>query len=138
ARRADSSTSDAVVDRLSQATFALAESHTRAPARSVLDPVLRLHGQTRALLSGRLRLSQQRSLYRVESELLAHACLLLGDLKRDDLANRYGAVALRYAEEAGSNEALACAALAKTFRWQNRLIESTEIARRGYQRSPAT
>jgi hypothetical protein len=138
ARLADSSTSDAAIDRLSHATFALAESHARAPARSVLDQVLRLHGQARALLGGRLRLSQRRNLYLIESDLLAHSCLLLGDLKSDDLADRYGAVALRYAEEAGSNEALACTALAKTFRWQNRLIESAEIARRGYERSPAT
>ena len=134
----DSSTSDAAIDRLSHATLALAESHTRVPARLLLDQVLRLHGQARGFLGGRLRLSQQRNLYRLESELLAHACLLFGDVKSDDLADRYGCVALMCAEEAGSNEALACSALAKTFRWQDRLIESAEVARRGYECSPGT
>jgi tetratricopeptide (TPR) repeat protein len=133
----DSCTSDGAVDRLSYLAVALAESHPRASARSVLGQVLRLHGQARVMLGGRLRLSQQRHLYRIESELLAHACLLLGDLNNDELADRCGVVALRYAEEAGSNEALACTALAKTYRWQNRLFESAEIARRGYERSPA-
>ncbi len=134
----DSGTNDAAVERLSSLTAALAESHTGAPARSVLDQALRLHGQARRMLGGRLRLSQRRHLYRIESELLAHVCLLQGDLKNDDLADRYGLLALRFAEEAGSNEALACTALAKTYRWQDRLLESAEIARRGYERSPAT
>jgi transcriptional regulator with XRE-family HTH domain len=138
ARLGDSDTSAEAIERLSGAADALAESHTRAPARSVLDQAVRLHGQARALLAGRQRLSQRRTLYGIESQLLAHACLLFGDLNRDAVAERYGTVALMYAEEAGASEAVACAALAKTLRWQHRLIESAELAARGYAHSPAT
>jgi transcriptional regulator with XRE-family HTH domain len=133
-----SETSGETIGRLEQATHALAEAHSRAPARHVLDQVLRLHGQARSLLGGRQRLSQRRTLYRVESQLLAHASLLLGDLRSDAMADRYGTVALMYAEEAGADEAIARAALAKTLRWQNRLIESAELAANGYAHSPST
>ena len=114
----------------------LAESHTQAPARKLLSQVLPLHQRVRSLLGGRLRLSQQRELYRVESLLLSHACLLLGDLNENDLAERYGMAGLAFAREAGSDQAVAMTVLAKTFRWQKRLTESMDMARRGFACSP--
>jgi hypothetical protein len=90
------------------------------------------------MLGGRLRLSQRRNLYQVESDLLAHACLLFGDLKKDMTADEYGSAALLYAREAGANEAIAWTARAKTLRWQERLIESADMARQGYECSPMT
>ena len=124
------------IQQIEQATIALAESHTQAPARKLLNQVLPLHQRVRSLLGGRLRLSQQRELYRIESLLLSHACLLLGDLGENALAERYGMAGLAFARESGSDQAVAMTVLAKTFRWQKRLTESMDMARRGFACSP--
>src|SRR4029077_18025240 len=112
------------------------EPHTQAPARTLLSQVMPLHQRVRSLLGGRLRLSQQRELYRIESLLLSHACLLLGDLGENALAERYGMAGLAFARESGSDQAVAMTVLAKTFRWQKRLTESMDMARRGFACSP--
>ncbi len=121
-----------VIQQIEQATISLAESHTQAPARKLLSQVMPLHQRVRSLLDGRLRLSQQRELYRIESLLLSHACLLLGDLNENALAERYGLAGLAFAREAGSDQAVAMTVLAKTFRWQKRLTESLNMARSGF------
>src|SRR5579875_162890 len=132
AHLAVTSISDDVVQQIEQAAISLAESHTQAPARKLLSQIMPLHQRARSLLGGRLRLSQQRELYRIESLLLSHACLLLGDLNENALAERYGMAALAFAREAGSDQAIAMTVLAKTFRWQKRLTESMDMARRGF------
>jgi hypothetical protein len=132
----ESDTSDDAIVQLIRATTSIAEAHTQAPATRILTEVLRLHGQARTLLAGRLRLSQKRELFRVESELLSHACLLLGDLKQDQVAENCGQAALSYAREAGTNQAIAWSVLAKTLRWEDRFIESADMARQGYECSP--
>ena len=124
------------IQQIEQAAISLAEFHTQAPARRLLNQVMPLHQRVRSLLGGRLRLSQQRELYRIESLLLSHACLLLGDLNENDLAERYGMAGLAFAREAGSDQAVAMTALAKTFRWQKRLTESVDMARSGFACSP--
>ena len=124
------------IQQIEQATISLAESHTQAPARKLLNQVMPLHQRVRSLLEGRIRLSQQRELYRIESLLLSHACLLLGDLNENALAERYGMAGLAFARESGSDQAVAMTALAKTFRWQKRLTESMDMARRGFACSP--
>jgi hypothetical protein len=126
------------IEQIEQATIALAESHTQAPAGKLLSQVMPLHQRVRSLLGGRLRLSQQRELYRMESLLLSHACLLLGDLDENALAERYGMAGLAFARESGSDQAVAMTVLAKTFRWQKRLTESMDMARRGFACSPNT
>lgn len=131
-----SHTSDEAIEQLARATVSLAESHTQVPARRVLKQVFQLHRHARSLIGGKQRLSQQRELFRIESDLLAHVCLLLDDLKRNQLAQRYGRAALLFAHEAGSSQAIARSALAKTFRWAERLDESADIARLGYECSP--
>jgi hypothetical protein len=124
------------IQQIEQATISLAESHTQAPARKLLNQVMPLHQRVRSLLEGRIRLSQQRELYRIESLLLSHACLLLGDLNENALAERYGMAGLAFARESGSDQAVAMTVLAKTFRWQKRLTESMDMARRGFECSP--
>ena len=126
------------IQQIEQAAISLAESHTRASARRLLSEVLPLHRRVQSLLGGSLRLSQQRELYRIESLLLSHACLLLGDLNENALAERYGMAGLAFAREAGSDQAIAMTVLAKTFRWQQRLTESMDMARRGFACSPNT
>lgn len=134
----ESSTSDDAINRLAYATVSLAESHTQAPAQHVLTQVFHLHEQAQILLEGKQRLSQKREIYRIESDLMAHACLLLDDLKQNGIAQRYGAAALSFAEESGAGQAIARTALAKALRWAERLIESADMARSGYECSPAT
>jgi transcriptional regulator with XRE-family HTH domain len=136
---ADTNTSDDAIGQIARASVYLAEAHTHMPAKKVLAEVLRLHEQTQALLlGGKQRLRQTREILRVESDLLAHACLLLGDLGQDLKARKYGDAALLMAQEAEANEAIAWSVLAKTARWQGRYVESAELARRGFEVSTLT
>lgn len=89
-----SATSNEVIGRLDRAVIALAEMHTQVPAKRLLGQASQLHRQAQDLLHGRLRLSQRRDLFRIESGVLAHTCLLLGDINRDQTAEEYGCVAL--------------------------------------------
>ena len=132
------STAGDTIEQIEQAAISLAESHTQAPARKILSQVVPLDHRVRSLLGRRLRLSQQRDLYRIESLLLSHACLLLGDLNENALAERYGLAALAFAKEAESDQAVAMTVLAKTFRWQKRFTESMDMASRGFACSPNT
>src|SRR4029077_20584062 len=84
------STTGYTIEQIERAAISLAESHTQAPARKILSQLVPLDQRVRSLLGGRLRLSQQRELYRIESLLLSHACLLLGDLNENARAERYG------------------------------------------------
>jgi hypothetical protein len=138
ARLTVTSTAEDTIEQIEQAAISLAESHTQAPARKILSQVVPLDHRVRSLLGGRLRLSQQRELYRIESLLLSHACLLLGDLNENALAERYGMAALAFAKEAESDQAIAMTVLAKTFRWQKRFTESMDMACRGFACSPNT
>jgi len=126
------------IEQIELAAISLAESHTQAPARKILSQVVPLDHRVRSLLGGKLPLSQQRELYRIESLLLSHACLLLGDLNENALAERYGLAALALAKEAESDQAVAMTVLAKTFRWQKRFTESMDMASRGFACSPNT
>ena len=126
------------IEQIERAAISLAESHTQAPARKILSQVVPLDHRVRSLLGGKLPLSQQRELYRIESLLLSHACLLLGDLNENALAERYGLAALALAKEAESDQAVAMTVLAKTFRWQKRFTESMDMASRGFACSPNT
>jgi tetratricopeptide (TPR) repeat protein len=132
------STAGDAIEQIERAAISLAESHTQAPARKILSQVKPLDQRVRSLLGGRLRLSEQRELYRIESLLLSHACLLLGDLNENASAERYGMVALALAKEAESDQAVAMTVLAKTFRWQKRFTESMDMASRGFACSPNT
>lgn len=129
----ESSTSNNAIELLDRGTTTLAQLHTRAPARHVLRQVRQLRTNAHALLRSPIRLSQARDVYRIESELLAHSCMLLSDLKHYGEAYRHGMAALAFATEAGSSKAIICSALAKTLRWEERLVESVDMARAGYE-----
>ncbi|MDQ2709939.1 MAG: helix-turn-helix domain-containing protein [Actinomycetota bacterium] len=133
----ESSTSNDAIELLGRGAASLGQLHVRAPAREVLREVLRLRSNAHSLLQRPIRLGQAREVYRIESELLAHSCMLLSDLKLYGPAYRHGVAGLTFAAEAGSSEAIIRSALAKSLRWEERLLESTEMARVGYERSPA-
>lgn len=126
-------TSDDAVTELARGAEYLAEAHGRMPAAKVLREVLGVHRAAHALLrGGRQRLAQTRELLRIDSALLAHACLLLGDLGEYEMASAYGSAALLCAQEAGADEGLAWTAMAKTARWQDRFTEAAGLAARGF------
>ena len=131
--------SDDAIEEMARAASYLAEAHTRVAAGKVLSEVMGLHREVQALLqSGRQRLRQTRELLRIDSALLAHACLLLGDLGRHEAARDYGTAALLFAREAEADEAIAWSVKVKTARWQKRFAESAELARRGFEVSGPT
>jgi hypothetical protein len=71
-------TSDDAIEEMARAASYLAEAHTRIAPRKILPEVLGAHQAVQALLrGGRQRLRQTRDLLHIDSELLAHACLLL-------------------------------------------------------------
>jgi hypothetical protein len=132
-------TSDEAIGHLAEASAAIADTHTRAPAREVLAGVLQIHRETQALLrGGKQRLRQTRELIRVDSDALAHASVLLGDLGQDQAADRYGHVALLGMQEAEASQAKACYALAKTARWRHKYADAADLARRGFEHGPVT
>jgi transcriptional regulator with XRE-family HTH domain len=133
---ADTSVDDSRIEQISRATIAVAETHSAAPARRVLAEVLRLHDQICRLFGRPQRLRQKRELLRIDSDLLAHACVLFGDIKQNDMAEKYGLAALRCAAEAESSQAKPRTALAKTLRWQRRFVESMDLAILGFEHSP--
>ena len=147
---AASNTTDDAIENLDEARAALAESHTRLPPGPVLADVSRIHRQVQALLhSGRQHPRQTRELFRIDAAVLAHASLLLDDIRSDASARAHGTVAALCAEEAGCSPALAFSARAKTARWDGvrrdpragarYLKRSADLARQGYEcasRSP--
>jgi hypothetical protein len=134
-----SNTSDEAIEHIEQATVVLADLHTQVTARRVLADVLQLHHKTHALLrSGKQRLRQTRELIRIDSDLLAHASVLLGDLGQNQAARTYGNAALTGMHEAEISQAKACYALAKTARWQHNYAEAADLALRGFDHGPVT
>ena len=86
----------------------LAEAHTRITPRKILPEVLGVHPAVQALLlDGGQRLRQTRELLRIDSELLAHACLLLGDLGQDQQRGEVGQRSALCAQEAEADEGIA-------------------------------
>jgi transcriptional regulator with XRE-family HTH domain len=132
-------TSDDLIESLHTATSIATRDHVYLPTTTVLTKVLGIHQQIRTVLQGgRQRLHQSRDLFRIDAGLLAHICLLFGDLRRDDLAAAYGAVAIFAANEAGANPAEAFSAQAQIARWRHRYTEAADLASHGFACSPPT
>jgi hypothetical protein len=131
--------SDDEIEELARSAEYLADSHASMPAAKVLREVLGVHRAVQSLLrGGRQRLAQTRTLLRTDSALMAHACILLGDLGRYEAARMYGSAALLCAQEADADEGLAWTAMAKTARWQDSFAEAAGLAARGFNVSAKT
>src|SRR5262245_33293834 len=83
-------------------------------------------------------LRQTRELIRIDSDLLAHASVLLGDLGQDQAAHSYGQAALIGMQEAETSQAKAWYALAKTARWQHNYAEAADLAGHGFEHGPVS
>jgi hypothetical protein len=126
-------TSDDALAHLAAGAATLAERHPVLAPADALERVLVLHGRARGLLLGKQRLGQRRTLFGIQAELLAHVCLLLGDLQQASVAARYGDLAEVAATEAGVSPACAFSARAQVARWQNRYAEAAVLAAAGGQ-----
>jgi hypothetical protein len=136
---AATNTTDDAIDQIDRAATYLAEVHAQVPARKVLSEVLALNREVQALLrGGRQRLRQTRRLLQIHSGLMAHACLLFGDLGHGRTARDYGTAALLLAQEADADEAVAWSVQAKTARWAGGFIQAAEFARHGFEVSGPT
>jgi len=136
---AATNTTDDAIEEMDRAAMYLAEIHAQIPARKVLGEVLALNRDVHTLLrSGRQRLRQTRRLLQIHSRLMAHACVLLGDLGRGQAAREFGTAALLLAQEAEADEAIAWSVQAKTARWTGGFVEAAEFARRGFEVSGPT
>jgi transcriptional regulator with XRE-family HTH domain len=131
---ASTNTTDDAIEQVAHAAGYLAEAHSEVPPQVVLDGVWQAHQTVEgSLRSGKQRLRQTRELLRIDSELLAYACLILGNLGQHLRATACGKAALIMAQEAGCDEAIAWSAQSKTARWQQKYVESAEAARRGFE-----
>jgi hypothetical protein len=136
---AGSNTTDDAIEEMDRATTYLADVHVQVPATKVLSDVLALNREVHALLrGGRQRLRQTRDLLRIDARLMAHACLLFGDLGDVNAARAYGTTALMLAQEAEADEAIAWSVQAKTARWAGGFVAAAEFARRGFEVSGPT
>jgi hypothetical protein len=136
---AATNTTDDAIEEMDRAATYLADIHAQIAARKVLGEVLALNRDVHTLLrSGRQRLRQTRRLLQIHSRLMAHACILHGDLGRARTAREYGTAALLLAQEAEADEAIAWSVQAKTARWTSGFVEAAEFARRGFEVSGST
>lgn len=136
---ASTNVSDDGVDALARTVSGLAEAHADRPPGRLLAEVSSAHRQVQDLLrTGRQRQRQARELFRLDADLLAHAALLLGDLHHYQAAAAHGSTAQLCAQEAEASPAIALSVQAKTARWRMQFAASADLARQGYDRSPAT
>lgn len=125
-------TSDGLIDYLTKATQSAAEDHSYLPPAIVLVRVRHLQAMVDSLLrGGKQRLRQSRELMRLDADLSAHMCQLLGDINRDREASALGNTAIALADEAGSNSAAAFSALAQIARWRHRHADAADLAAEG-------
>jgi hypothetical protein len=116
----------------------IAKEHTYRPPVVLLAKVQQLHGMIQTLLrSGKQRYRQTRELLRLEADLLAHMCQLLGDIHHDDAALAYAAASVGLADEAGSSSAAAFSAQSQIARWRGQYIVAADLAARGLASDPS-
>jgi hypothetical protein len=127
--------SDDVIGYLTKATIKAAEDHISVPPAVMLGRVRQLHAMVTTLLrGGRQRIRQTRELLRLDAELLAHSCQLLGDIRCDRAASASGQAAMVLAGEAGSSPAAVFSAQAQIARWRHRHAEAADLAAEGFRR----
>jgi hypothetical protein len=132
-------TNDEALEYLATATSLTARDHVYLPTATVLTKALRIHQQIQMLLQGgKQRLRQSADLFRIAAGLLAHICLLFGDIHHDQAAAAYAAIAVLAADEAGSSPAEAFSAQAQIARWRHRYAQAADLAHQGFASSPPT
>jgi hypothetical protein len=130
-------TSDDIISYFAQAVTRIAEEHAAHPPVMLLAKVQQLHAMIQALLrSGKQRHRQVGDLLRLDSDLLAHLCQLLGDVHRDQAASAYAEASIALGDEAGSGSAAAFSAQSQLARWRGRYAEAADLAAKGLGGNP--
>jgi hypothetical protein len=130
-------TSDDFISYFDQLITETAKEHASFPPATLLAKVQQLHGMIQTLLrGGKQRHRQTRELLRLDADLLAHLCQLLGDVHRDEAAAAYAAASVGLAEEAGSSAAAAFSAQAQIARWRGYNVLAADLAARGLESNP--
>lgn len=130
-------TSDDFISYFDQTIIETAKEHASFPPAVLLVKVQQLHGMIQTLLrGGKQRHRQTRELLRLDADLLAHMCQLLGDVHRDEAAAAYAAASVGLAEEAGSSAAAAFSAQAQIARWRGYYVLAADLAARGLESNP--
>jgi hypothetical protein len=128
---------DDMIGYFAQKTARAAEEHASNPPHKLLDRVQKLHTMIQILLqSGKQRHRQVGDLLRLDSDLLAHLCQLLGDVHRDPIASWYAEASIALGNEAGSGSAAAFSAQSQMARWRGHYVEATDLAAKGLESSP--
>ena len=131
-------TSDDLITYFDQTVGDVAREHASAPPAALLVKVQQFHGMIQTLLrSGKQRYRQTAELMRLDADLLAHMCQLLGDLHRDRAALAYGNAAVSLADEAGASSAAAFSAQSQRARWRGQYAEAVDLAAKGLRSSPS-
>ena len=130
-------TNDDFISYFDQTIKETAKEHASYPPAVLLVKVQQLHGMLQTLLrGGKQRYGQTRELLRLDADLLAHMCQLLGDIHRDEVASAYAAASVGLAEEAGSSSAAAFSAQAQIARWRGHCALAADLAARGLENNP--
>jgi len=130
-------TNDDFISYFDQTIKETAKEHASFPPAVLLVKVQQLHGMIQTLLrGGKQRHRQTRELLRLDADLLAHICQLLGDVHRDEAASAYAAASAGLAEEAGSSAAAAFSAQAQIARWRGHYVLAADLAARGLESNP--
>jgi transcriptional regulator with XRE-family HTH domain len=127
--------SDDAIDYLAKTRVKAAEDHISVPPAIMLPKLQQSHAMIVTLLQGgKQRLRQTRELLRLDAELLAHMCQLLGDVHHDRAASACGRAAIALAAECGASPATAFSAQAQVARWRGRHAEAADLAAEGFRR----
>jgi hypothetical protein len=130
-------TDDDFLSYFDQTIKETAKEHASRPPAVLLIKVQQLHGMIQTLLrSGKQRHRQTRELLRLDADLLAHMCQLLGDVHRDEAASAYAAASVGLADDAGSSAAAAFSAQSQIARWRGNYIAAADLAARGLDSNP--
>lgn len=130
-------TSDDAINYFTQAVARIAEEHASLPPSRLLAKAGQLHAMIWTLMNGgRQRQGQARELLRLDADLLAHLCQLLGDVRRDRPAFAYAKASVALAGEAGAGPAAAFSAQAQIARWRGRHAEAADLAAQGSRSGP--
>ncbi|HEY2575509.1 MAG TPA: hypothetical protein VGI74_04310 [Streptosporangiaceae bacterium] len=131
-------TGDDLIHYFAKAIVRAAEEHASSPPTALLAKVQQLHAMIQAVLRTRKQRHRQTTeLLRLDADLLAHLCQLLGDVHRDGVATAYAEASIGLADEGGSSSAAAFSAQSQIARWRGRYAEAADFAARGLEGNPS-
>lgn len=127
------------VEQLDEAIHEIARDYLSSPPEPLIVRAAEVSRRVFGLLRDHQRLRHTRDLYVIGAKSCAFLAWAMGDIWQLSAAAAQGRAALILAEEAdhAGTRALALCALSKTAFWDGRRAKARDLARRGYECSPA-